>query len=59
MSWILPTPLLFISGYENKENVFYCLILESLTIHKEERKEIIISDPCNYHKIVTFGFEFL
>ena len=26
MSRILPTPLLFISGYANTEKVFYCLI---------------------------------
>ena len=27
MSRILPTPLVFISGYANTENVFYCLIV--------------------------------
>ena len=27
MSRILPTPLVFISGYANTENVFYCLII--------------------------------
>ena len=25
--WILPTPLVFISGYANAENVFYCLAM--------------------------------
>ena len=29
MSRILPTPLVFISGYANTENVFYCLNLTS------------------------------
>ena len=27
LSPILPTPLVFISGYANTENVFYCLII--------------------------------
>ena len=28
MSRILPTPLVFISGYANTENVFYCLSIK-------------------------------
>ena len=31
MSRILPTPLVFISGYANTENVFYCLNVEIKT----------------------------
>ena len=30
MSRILPTPLVFISGYANTENVFYCLNLNQV-----------------------------
>ena len=32
MSRILPTPLMFISGYANTENVFYCLIVVDLGV---------------------------
>ena len=32
MSLILPTPLVFISGYANTQNVFYCLNIYTLNV---------------------------
>ena len=36
LSRILPTPLVFISGYANTENVFYCLLSGKAQVQEVE-----------------------
>ena len=56
LSRILPTPLVFISGYANTENVFYCLIIPRVLVGYELAQgswlAIIISYPTSASGII-------